>query len=184
LRNNKSGGTVLDFSALKPGQKLFADIIIGKESSAKSMVGFYHVVDKEGSIVVDGVTYKPGDADYGRLATRKANVFDPLTGLNANDDLAEHRLGVKFKRSSGLLAPFAFVKKHTFFGFADANPGKTSHFRINGNNILGLEGSLRAGKTDFDDTLIGFRFGSPTSTVVSQGSLSTSLMPHLDNMLA
>ena len=184
LHNNSSGGTVIDFSSLKPGQKLFADIIVGKESSANPVVGFYHVVDKKGSIVVDGVTYKPGDADYGRLATSKANVFDPLTGLNANDDLAEHKLGVKFKRSSGLLAPFAVVKKHTFFGFADANPGKISHFRINGNNILGLESSLRAGNTDFDDTLIGFRFGSPTPTVVGQGSLSKSLMPHLDNMLA
>lgn len=183
LRNNNSGGTILDFGKLDSGDEIFADITVGRDAAFKPVVGFYHVVDAFGSIVIDGVSYKPGDSDYAKLATSNANVYDPLTGLNASEGIAERKTRVKFTSDSGLLAPFAIVNDHTFFSFSDANIDKVGHFRIHGTNILGLEDLLHGGDTDYDDTLIGFVFDSQTTALSDRGGSSMPLMSQMVHML-
>jgi len=158
--NDNSDGIILDFSALKIEEKIAADIIIGRDASFKPAVGFYHVKDDLGTITIDGVDYKPSHSDYASLAISSENLFDELTGLNANSGFAEYRQAIKFDGKSGKLAPFALVNENIFFSFADANIDNINHFYMHGANILGLEDMIHGGDTDFDDTLLGFKFES------------------------
>ena len=158
--NDNSGGIILDFSALKIEEKITADVIIGRDASFKPAVGFYHVKDDLGTITIDGVDYKPSHIDYASLAISSSNLFDELTGLNANLGVAEYRQAIEFDRKSGKLAPFALVNDNIFFSFADANIDNINHFYVHGANIIGLEDMLHGGDTDFDDTLLGFKFES------------------------
>ena len=158
--NDNLDGIILDFSALRIEEKITADIIIGRDASFKPAVGFYHVKDDLGTITIDGVDYKPSHIDYASLAISSSNLFDELTGLNANLGVAEYRQAIEFDRKSGKLAPFALVNDNIFFSFADANIDNINHFYIHGANIIGLEDMLHGGDTDFDDTLLGFKFES------------------------
>lgn len=158
--NDNSDGIILDFSALKTEEKITADIIIGRDASYKPTVGFYHVKDDLGTISIDGIDYTPSHSDYASLAISSKNLFDELTGLNANLGVAEYRQASEFDRKSGKLAPFALVNDNIFFSFADANIDNINHFYIHGANIIGLEDLLHGGDTDFDDTLLGFKFES------------------------
>lgn len=157
--NDNSGGIILDFSALRIEEKITADIIIGRDASYKPTVGFYHVKDDLGTITIDGIDYTPSHSDYASLAISSSNLFDELTGLNANLGFAEYRQAIEFDRT-GKLAPFALVNDNIFFSFADANIDNINHFYIHGANIIGLEDLLHGGDTDFDDTLLGFKFES------------------------
>lgn len=180
--NGDSDGIILDFTSLDSGQEISADVIIGRDAFFKPVVGFYHITDDLGTIVVDGISYKPGDPEYARLAISSENVFDELTGLNANSGLAEHRHAVRFNDTSIMLAPFAVVNEHTFFSFADANIDGINHFRIHGTNIIGLEDLLYGGDTDFDDTLTGFRFTALTGPASTPGSSPPPGMTTPDHM--
>ena len=157
--NDNSDGIILDFSALKIEEKITADIVIGRDASYKPTVGFYHVKDDLGTITIDGIDYTPSHSDYASLAISSSNLFDELTGLNANLGFAEYRQAIEFDRT-GKLAPFALVNDNIFFSFADANIDNINHFYIHGANIIGLEDMLYGGDTDFDDTLVGFTFES------------------------
>lgn len=157
--NDNSDGIILDFSALKIEEKIAADIIIGRDASFKPTLGFYHVKDDLGTITIDGIDYKPSHSDYASLAISSSNLFDELTGLNANLGFAEYRQAIEFDRTVKL-APFALVNDNIFFSFADANIDNINHFYIHGANIIGLEDMLYGGDTDFDDTLLGFKFES------------------------
>jgi hypothetical protein len=157
--NDNSDGIILDFSALKIEEKITADIVIGRDASYKPTVGFYHVKDDLGTITIDGIDYTPSHSDYASLAISSSNLFDELTGLNANLGFAEYRQAIEFDRT-GKLAPFALVNDNIFFSFADANIDNINHFYIHGANIIGLEDMLYGGDTDFDDTLLGFKFES------------------------
>ena len=157
--NDNSDGIILDFSALKIEEKITADIVNGRDASYKPTVGFYHVKDDLGTITIDGIDYTPSHSDYASLAISSSNLFDELTGLNANLGFAEYRQAIEFDRT-GKLAPFALVNDNIFFSFADANIDNINHFYIHGANIIGLEDMLYGGDTDFDDTLLGFKFES------------------------
>jgi len=156
--NDNSDGIILDFSALKIEEKIAADIIIGRDASFKPTLGFYHVKDDLGTITIDGIDYRPSHSDYANLAISSKNLFDELTGLNANLGVAEYRQAINFDHKSGKLAPFALVNENIFFSFADANIDNINHFYIHAANIIGLEDMLHGGDTDFDDTLLGFKF--------------------------
>jgi len=156
--NDNSDGIILDFSALKIEEKIASDIIIGRDASFKPTLGFYHVKDDLGTITIDGIDYRPSHSDYASLAISSKNLFDELTGLNANLGVAEYRQAINFDHKSGKLAPFALVNENIFFSFADANIDNINHFYIHGANIIGLEDMLHGGDTDFDDTLLGFKF--------------------------
>ena len=180
--NSEADGVILDLTSLDPGQEISADIVIGRDAFFEPIVGFYRITDDLGTIVVDGISYRPGDPEYARMATSSQNVFDELTGLNANSGLAEHRHAVRFDATSGKLAPFAIVNENTFFSFAAANIDTINHFRIHGTNIVGLEDLLNGGDTDFDDTLTGFKFTSLTGPGSTHGSSPLPGMTMPDHM--
>ena len=165
---------MLDFSSLDPEVTVEADIVIGKDSPSAPVISFYRVIDAEGTVNVDGVKLKPGDAGYAALATSEANLFNPLVGLNANSGIAAHRHGISFDRAD-MLAPFAQVAGHQFFSFAAANPDGISHFRLLGTNILGLEDAYGGGDADFDDTLVGFKFPLLEPLPINNGYASFSI---------
>jgi hypothetical protein len=157
--NDKSDGIILDFSALKIDEKISADIIIGGDPDYESIVGFYYVRDNHGTITIDGIDYAPSHRKYASLAISSQNLFDELTGLNANLGVAEYRRA-EFDHNPGMLAPFALVNENIYFSFADANIDNINHFYMHGANIIGLEDMVGGGDTDFDDTLVGFTFES------------------------
>ena len=156
-----SDSVILDLTLLSYGDEAVADVLTGREAAFDSTLGFYRVVDDLGTVVVDGVSYRPGQAGYARMATSDSNRFDPLTGFSVGHSVAEMRSGIGLSRNSGKLAPFAVVNNRTFFTFAEASSDGINHFRALAPNILGFEDIYGGGDTDFDDTLVAFRFASP-----------------------
>jgi hypothetical protein len=60
------------------------------------------------------------------------------------------------------LAPFAQVNGDTFFAFGAANVDNIGHFRVLGNNMIGLEDLRGGGDRDFNDVILKFSFSAVT----------------------
>ena len=157
-RDRASDAVILDLTLLPLDGEAVVDVVTGREADFNSTLGFYRVVDDLGTVVVDGVRYQPGHADYALMATSNGNRFDPLTGFSASQERAERSTGIGLTADSGRLAPFAVVNDQTLFTFAEANADGLNHFRVLAPNTLGFEDFFAGGDTDFDDALASFRF--------------------------
>lgn len=157
-RDRASDAVILDLTLLPLDGEAVVDVVTGREADFDSTLGFYRVVDDLGTVVVDGVRYQPGHADYAQMATSNGNRFDPLTGFSASQERAERSTGIGLTADSGRLAPFAVVNDQTLFTFAEANADGLNHFRVLAPNTLGFEDFFAGGDTDFDDALASFRF--------------------------
>lgn len=152
-----TGAALLDFSSQPEGQMIKGDVIIGRDAAYKPTVGFYQLTDTDGSVTVDGKTFKPGDSGYADAAVSSSNLFEPLTGLNANNGKASSTsFEFSIDNNNKLLAPFARVKGNTYFTFSKANPDGINHFTQLAPNIIGLEDLYGGGDEDYDDLLISF----------------------------
>ncbi|QNI84798.1 hemolysin-type calcium-binding repeat family protein [Synechococcus sp. PROS-7-1] len=160
-RDRESDAVILDLTLLPLDGEAVVDVVTGREADFDSTLGFYRVVDDLGTVVVDGVRYQPGHADYARMATSNGNRFDPLTGFSASQERAERSTGIGLTADTGRLAPFAVVNDQTLFTFAEANADGLNHFRVLAPNTLGFEDFFAGGDTDFDDALASFRFTLP-----------------------
>ena len=159
-RGGKSDAVILDLTLLPDSGETVVDVLTGREAALDSTLGFYRVVDDFGTVVVDNVSYRPDHSSYAQMATSAANLFDPLIGFSVNQSLAELKSGIELDQSSGKLAPFAVVDDQLFFTFAKASADGLNHFRSMAPNILGFEDLYAGGDTDFDDTMLAFRFTS------------------------
>jgi hypothetical protein len=158
---------VFDFSSLS-GQNLTGDVLIAREASYDSTIGFYKLERTDGA-VRDSLTNSlvlPGELGYAAAALRSTNLFSGFGSLatanrtNKTADLAAFN-------DAGLLAPFARVANtgETYFSFAAANSDGLSHFRVLGSGVLGLEDIKGGGDRDFDDLIVAFNFRLSTGTL-------------------
>jgi len=158
---------VFDFSSLS-GQNLTGDVLIAREASYDSTIGFYKLERTDGA-VRDSLTNSlvlPGEVGYAAAALRITNLFSGFGSLatanrtNKTADLAAFN-------DAGLLAPFARVANtgETYFSFAAANSDGLSHFRVLGSGVLGLEDIKGGGDRDFDDLIVAFNFRLSTGTL-------------------
>jgi hypothetical protein len=158
---------VFDFSSLS-GQTLTGDVLIAREASYDSTIGFYKLERSDGA-VRDSLTNSlvlPGEAGYAAAALRSTNLFSGFGSL-ATSNRTNKTADLAAFKDAGLLAPFARVANtgETYFSFAAANSDGLSHFRVLGSGVLGLEDIKGGGDRDFDDLIVAFNFRLGTGTL-------------------
>jgi hypothetical protein len=164
---DQSFAPVLNTSALS-GDQLTGVLSYNREASFNSTVGFYQVLDRNGSLfdAVTGRTLDPtalqaGDqARYRELALLAANRAAALDGIaTTNGLLAQKEFSVV---GGAFYAPFAIVAstQQTYFAFAAANTDGVNHFKMMGANVFGLEDMHGGGDQDYNDLLVGIDFKS------------------------
>ena len=158
---------IFDFSSLA-GQSLTGDVLIAREASYDSTIGFYKLERSDGA-VRDSLTNSlilPGEAGYAAAALLSTNLFSGFGSL-ATGNRTTKAADLAAFQDAGLLAPFARVANtgETYFSFAAANSDGLSHFRVLGSGVLGLEDIKGGGDRDFDDLIVGFNFRLSTGTL-------------------
>ena len=151
---------IFDFSTLS-SQTLTGDVLIAREASYDSSIGFYKLERTDGA-VRDSLTNSlllPGEVGYAAAALRSDNLFSGFGSLATGNRTNKTATLDAFK-DAGLLAPFARVANtgETYFSFAAANSDGLSHFRVLGTGVLGLEDIKGGGDRDFDDLIAAFNF--------------------------
>jgi len=155
---------VLDFTAFSAGQRLRGTLVMGREADLDSVIGFYRVVDIQGTVRdQNGNLLRPGDLGYKDAALLSQNRVDALTGLTLADNQTSSR-AIEISETA-YLAPFMQVQSHTYFAFADANTDRYAHFKMLGTNLVGAEDLHGGGDFDHDDRVFGFSF----SQIVNPG---------------
>ena len=167
ISSEQSFAPVLNTTALADSF-LIGSLSYNREASFNSTVGFYQVLDRNGSLFdsVTGRTLDPtvlqaADQDrYRELALSEANRASALDGIaTTNRALAQKDFSV----AGGVYyAPFAFVAstQQTYFAFAAANTDGVNHFKMMGANVFGLEDMHGGGDRDYNDLLVGVNFKS------------------------
>ena len=161
LARQQNEAPLLDFSGLG-GQGISGNLEVTKEASYQSTMGFYRVLDNQGTVLdtrkdaVTGHTLKPGESGYLEAATSAGNLIGQLGDLQAS---SAKRLTVF---EDGRLAPYAFVDdpqrgRLTYSGFAAANPDGVQHFQMLGDSVFGFEDLFGGGDRDYDDKIVSFR---------------------------
>jgi hypothetical protein len=158
---------VFDFSSLS-GQTLTGDVLIAREASYDSSIGFYKLERSDGA-VRDSLTdtlIMPGEVGYEAAALRSTNLFSGFGTLATANGVNKTATLEAFK-DAGLLAPYARVATtgETYFSFGAANSDGLNHFRVLGSGILGLEDIKGGGDRDFDDVIVRFNFSLSTGTL-------------------
>jgi hypothetical protein len=158
---------VFDFSSLS-GETLTGDVLIAREASYESTIGFYKLERSDGA-VRDSLTdtlIMPGEVGYAAAALRSTNLFSGFGTLATANGVNKTATLEAFK-DAGLLAPFARVATtgETYFSFGAANSDGLNHFRVLGSGILGLEDIKGGGDRDFDDLIVRFNFSLSTGTL-------------------
>jgi hypothetical protein len=145
---------------------LAGSLSYNREASYNSTVGFYQVLDRNGSLYdsVTGRTLDPtallatDQARYRELALSVANRATALDGIaTTNRQLTQKDFSV----AGGVFyAPFAIVAstQQTYFAFAAANTDGINHFKMMGSNVFGLEDMHGGGDKDYNDLLVGIDF--------------------------
>jgi hypothetical protein len=162
---DQSFAPVLNTTALAD-TLLAGSLSYNREADYNSAVGFYQVLDRNGSLYdsVTGRTLDPtalmatDQARYRELALSDANRAEALAGIaTTNRQLAQKDFSV----AGGVFyAPFAIVAstQQTYFAFAAANTDGINHFKMMGSNVLGLEDMHGGGDNDYNDLLVGIDF--------------------------
>lgn len=151
---------IFDFSSLA-GKTLTGDVLIAREASYDSSIGFYKLERSDGA-VRDNLTNSlimPGELGYSDVALRSSNLFNGFGSL-ATANRENKSAAMDFFKDAGLLAPYARVANtgETYFYFAAANSDGLNHFRVLGSNVIGLEDMAGGFDQDFDDNIVSFNF--------------------------
>jgi hypothetical protein len=162
---DQSFAPVLNTTALS-GNLLAGSLSYNREASYNSTVGFYQVLDRNGSLYdsVTGRTLDPtalqatDQARYRELALSDVNRATAFDGIaTTNRQLTQKDFNV----AGGVFyAPFAIVAstQQTYFAFAAANTDGINHFKMMGSNVFGLEDMHGGGDKDYNDLLVGIDF--------------------------
>jgi hypothetical protein len=164
---DQSFAPVLNTTALADNL-LTGSLSYNREASFNSTVGFYQVLDRNGSLY-DSLTNRTLDptallatdqARYRELALSEANRASALDGIaTTNRQLVQKEFSVA---GGAYYAPFAIVAstQQTYFAFAAANTDGVNHFKMMGANVFGLEDIHGGGDRDYNDLLVGINFKS------------------------
>jgi hypothetical protein len=168
ISSQMADAPIFDFSSLA-GQTLSGDVLIAREASYDSNIGFYKLERSDGA-VRDNLTNSlimPGEVGYSDVALRSSNLFNGFGSL-ATANRENKSAAIDAFKDAGLLAPYARVANtgETYFSFAAANSDGLSHFRVLGSNVIGLEDLNGGGDQDFDDLIASFNFKLSTGAVV------------------
>jgi len=168
ISSQMADAPIFDFSSLA-GQTLTGDVLIAREASYDSSIGFYKLERSDGA-VRDNLTNSlimPGELGYSDVALRSSNLFKGFGSL-ATANRENKSAAIDAFKDAGLLAPYARVANtgETYFSFAAANSDGLSHFRVLGSGVLGLEDLQGNGDRDFDDLIASFNFKLSTGAVV------------------
>ncbi|BAY09969.1 Calx-beta domain-containing protein [Calothrix sp. NIES-2098] len=157
-------GELIDLRGLKKQVK--ADFVVNREAAFDNFVGFYQAIDENGGIDTnnDGkADILPGQAGYTQAAIR---------GRVAGIDLRVSNQGTATYSGTfqpgAIFVPFIIINGRpdavidtnpnndpaVYFPFLGANPDKTDHLRLLGNNIFGFEDLTNGGDRDFNDVVV------------------------------
>jgi hypothetical protein len=164
---DQSFAPILNTTALADNL-LTGSLSYNREASFNSTVGFYQVLDRNGSLY-DSLSNRTLDptallatdqARYRELALSEANRASALDGIaTTNRQLVQKEFSVA---GGAYYAPFAIVAstQQTYFAFAAANTDGVNHFKMMGANVFGLEDIHGGGDRDYNDLLVGINFKS------------------------
>ena len=164
IGNLQSEAPLLDFASVpeKLGS-ISGTIEYAREATYDSVIGFYRVIDSQGSVVdsVTGNVIKTSDASYKTHALADANLVTELANITvADDQTATSEITIE---ENSIIAPYALSNGETWFAFDSANSDGISHFKSFGTNSFGLEDLNGGGDKDYDDFIVKFDFNSVTT---------------------
>jgi Domain of unknown function (DUF4114) len=147
---------------------LKADITTQGDAAYTNNIGFYTITDPlTGAIDLgNGVTVKPGEANYSKAAITSAISNSLQLGKNdrkSNLDVSGGAIYAPIIVSQGSLIDFANnnssnsgdgSKIHAYFNYLGANPDKFDHFRLTSSNTFAVEDQFGGGDRDFNDLTI------------------------------
>ena len=140
IGNLQNEAALLDFASVpeKLGS-ISGTIEYAREATYDSVIGFYRVIDDQGSVVdsVTGNVIKTSDASYKTHALADANLVTELANIKvADDQTATSEITIE---ENSIIAPYALSNGETWFAFGSANSDGISHFKSFGTNSFGLE---------------------------------------------
>jgi hypothetical protein len=165
ISSDQSFAPVLNTTALASAQ-LTGVLAYNREANYDSTVGFYKVLDQNGSLFdsITGRTLDPtalqatDQTRYRELALNDANRATSLAGIaTTNGQLAQKDFSLT---GGSFYAPFAVVAntEQTYFAFAAVNTDGVNHFKMIGANVFGLEDLHGGGDQDYNDLLVSINF--------------------------
>ncbi len=142
---------------------LKADVKTNGDAAYVNNVGFYVVQDASGSIVVDGKTIKPGEANYAAEAVKSAILRAGKNDSQLNQNVAGGRLYAPVVVAQGSLTDFVNNNPsnggdgkviHAYFNYLGANPDNFDHFKLTAPNTFAVEDQYGGGDRDFNDLIV------------------------------
>jgi pimeloyl-ACP methyl ester carboxylesterase len=160
-------GRTIDLSNFA-NQVLKADITTKGDAAYTNNIGFYAVKDALTGLIDlgNGVTLKPGDADYAKAAVTSAITNSLQLAKNdrkANLDVQGGGVYAPIVIAQGSLADFISKNPtnggdsnaiHAYFNYLGANPDKFNHFRLDSPNTFAVEDQFGGGDKDFNDLIV------------------------------
>jgi hypothetical protein len=142
---------------------------VGSNASFNNTVGFYRVQNAEGAIVdeVTGATINPGDANYAKVAVRQSINAVNKNSNGASGSFEAGAIYAPVIVSNASLAEFISQNPdniasdediNAYFSYMGANPDKTDHVRLLGDNTFGFEDQFQGGDLDFNDFIVKVNF--------------------------
>ncbi len=163
----QSRAPIFDFRNLENFQ-ITARLEVSREANFDTTLGFYKILDAEGTVLdpVTGSLISTSSDAYHDVALNTLNKvsFGPTNSESTFyvEDNADKLFNIEINDFS-LIAPYATVKgeggiERTYFAFDTVNNSNhgsnMSHFKVFGDNVLGVEDSMGGGDNDFDDLLM------------------------------
>ena len=161
ILSGASNPVILDLS-LHGGNNVELSFEVSRNADINNRVGFYKVLDTDGSVVVDGRSVRPGHVDYIRAATANSNILfadsSPVILEGKNGSVTYSSYTVK---GGGLWAPYSLnVHNPTalteYTSWPSTNPGNFPNFIHNGTNGFALEDYSFGGDQDYDDLVVTY----------------------------
>ena len=161
ILSGASNPVILDLS-LHGGNNVELSFEVSRNADINNRVGFYKVLDTDGSVVIDGRSVRPGHVDYIRAATANSNILfadsSPVILEGKNGSVTYSSYTVK---GGGLWAPYSLnVHNPTtlteYSSWPSTNPGNFPNFIHNGTNAFALEDYSFGGDQDYDDLVVTY----------------------------
>ena len=161
ILSGASNPVILDLS-LHGGNNVELSFEVSRNADINNRVGFYKVLDTDGSVVIDGRSVRPGHVDYIRAATANSNILfadsSPVILEGKNGSVTYSSYTVK---GGGLWAPYSLnVHNPTalteYTSWPSTNPDNFPNFIHNGTNGFALEDYAFGGDQDYDDLVVTY----------------------------